>query len=138
MAECVSGAAACLSQGGFCAGSAGTAGCALERTIGGEDQVRGTSLQGRGDMSEITNVGYVVSAARYFPTTYPASQVGTGGVGGRAIRKSADGSAIAEPAPVSTLRAAYLQSIRSQIATGEYETPERIQGTVDRLLDVIA
>lgn len=89
-------------------------------------------------MSEITNVGYVVSTARYSQDFYPASQAGSVDAGGRAIRKSADGAAIFEVAPESTFRAAYLQAIRSQIATGEYETPERIQGTVDRLLDVIA
>jgi hypothetical protein len=38
----------------------------------------------------------------------------------------------------STFRAAKLESLRRQIAAGEFETQERIEGTVLRLLDVIA
>jgi len=39
---------------------------------------------------------------------------------------------------VSSFRAARTQAIRSEIANGTFETPERIQGTAERLLDVIA
>ncbi len=37
----------------------------------------------------------------------------------------------------SSLRRAKLAAVREQIALGTYETPERISGTVHRLLDVI-
>ena len=38
----------------------------------------------------------------------------------------------------SILRVAKLAVVRAEIALGTYETPERIAGTVDRLLDVMA
>ena len=40
--------------------------------------------------------------------------------------------------PSSRLRQAFLTSIRAQIEGGVYETPERLAGTVDRLLDLLA
>jgi hypothetical protein len=44
---------------------------------------------------------------------------------------------LAEQVPASSFRRARLEAIRQQIAEGRFETPERIRGTVDRLLDVI-
>ncbi len=38
----------------------------------------------------------------------------------------------------SSLRQARVRAVRAEIGNGTYETPERINGTVDRLLDVIA
>ena len=38
----------------------------------------------------------------------------------------------------STMRQARVRAVQAEIETGAYETPERISGTVDRLLDVIA
>jgi hypothetical protein len=38
----------------------------------------------------------------------------------------------------SSLRLARINALRAQIADGTFETPERINGTVDRLLDVVA
>lgn len=43
-----------------------------------------------------------------------------------------------ENAPASTFRAAFLRSIREEIESGTYETPQRLAGAVDRLLDVLA
>lgn len=40
--------------------------------------------------------------------------------------------------PASSFRTAWLRAIRAEISDGTYETPERINGTVDRLLDVLA
>lgn len=37
----------------------------------------------------------------------------------------------------SSFRRARIEALRQQIAEGNYETAERIRGTVDRLLDVI-
>ncbi|MBI4718492.1 MAG: hypothetical protein HY763_11845 [Planctomycetes bacterium] len=38
----------------------------------------------------------------------------------------------------SSFRTARTNAIRAEIAAGTFETPERIRGTVERLLDVIA
>ena len=38
---------------------------------------------------------------------------------------------------LSSLRIATTAAIRTEIEDGTYETPERINGTIDRLLDVI-
>ena len=38
----------------------------------------------------------------------------------------------------SSMRQARVRAIQTEIENGNYETPERISGTVDRLLDVIA
>jgi anti-sigma28 factor (negative regulator of flagellin synthesis) len=42
-----------------------------------------------------------------------------------------------QPADGSALRVERIEFLRSEIAAGTYETPERIAGTVSRLLDVI-
>jgi len=36
------------------------------------------------------------------------------------------------------MRQARVRAVQADIENGNYETPERISGTVDRLLDVIA
>lgn len=38
----------------------------------------------------------------------------------------------------SSMRQARVRAVQTEIENGIYETPERISGTVDRLLDVIA
>lgn len=38
----------------------------------------------------------------------------------------------------SSYRLAWVQSIRAEILDGSFETPERIDGTVERLLDILA
>ena len=38
----------------------------------------------------------------------------------------------------SGMRQARVRAVQTEIGNGTYETPERISGTVDRLLDVIA
>ena len=47
------------------------------------------------------------------------------------------GRSLARELPPSSFRRARVEAIRLQIAAGTYETPERISGTVDRLLDVV-
>lgn len=46
-------------------------------------------------------------------------------------------SALARAAEASSLRIARTNAIRAQIASGTFETPERIEGTITKLLDVI-
>jgi len=89
-------------------------------------------------MIEINNVGFSGPSAGYYALPTSRSPVGAANAIGRATGEPARPSAIDSLSPSSTLRTAFLESIRSQITSGEYETPERIQGTVERLLDVIA
>lgn len=48
------------------------------------------------------------------------------------------GSVLSRAAELSSLSLAKTRAIREQIESGTYETPERINGTVSRLLDVLA
>lgn len=48
------------------------------------------------------------------------------------------GEAIAQASNESTLRLAQIRAVRSEIENGTYENRERIDGTVERLLDVLA
>jgi anti-sigma28 factor (negative regulator of flagellin synthesis) len=45
---------------------------------------------------------------------------------------------LAHAMKASVERIAHQQQIKAEIQAGTYETPERIEGTVDRLLDVLA
>ncbi len=47
------------------------------------------------------------------------------------------GRAFSPVADQSSFNIARVRAIRGEIASGSYETPERIAGTVERLLDVI-
>ncbi len=47
------------------------------------------------------------------------------------------GRALAEATEQSTFRLARVRAVRDEIARGDYETPERLRGTIDRLLDVL-
>lgn len=53
------------------------------------------------------------------------------------IELSDRGIALAKAANDSTLRIARIAAIRAEIEADSYETPARIYGTVDRLLDII-
>ncbi|UCE61016.1 MAG: flagellar biosynthesis anti-sigma factor FlgM [Phycisphaerales bacterium] len=48
------------------------------------------------------------------------------------------GKALARAVEESSLRIARVRAVREEIASGSFETTERISGTADRLLDVIA
>lgn len=48
------------------------------------------------------------------------------------------GEALALASRESTLRIAQIRAVRAEIENGTFETKERINGTVDRLLDVLA
>ena len=102
---------------------------------------RGSIAQGRGDMSEIINIGGVFPSPPVggamdksaFPSTplsvEPAED---------AVELSRFGRALAEVMGESTLRAAKVRAVRVEIAEGTFETRERINGTADHLLKVIA
>lgn len=47
------------------------------------------------------------------------------------------GRALARAVGESSFRLARVQAIRTQIADGTYETPLRLNGTVDRLIDIL-
>ncbi len=53
------------------------------------------------------------------------------------VELSRFGRQLADAMRISSLRRARTQAIRAQIENHTYETPERLIGTVDRLLDVI-
>ncbi len=54
------------------------------------------------------------------------------------VEFSSAGRQLAETVGSSSFRAARIQAIRSEIAAGTYETRERIEGAVSRLLDILA
>ncbi len=93
-------------------------------------------------MSEIINIGSVNShiAPVYAPVNPPALREA-----GQAEAPSATdsveisrlGRTMSRIMNDSSLRLARINAIRAQIADGTFETPERINGTVDRLLDVV-
>ncbi len=53
------------------------------------------------------------------------------------VEWSLSGRALAGAVDDPGIRGARIESIRSEIAAGTYETPERIAATVSRLLDVV-
>jgi hypothetical protein len=91
-------------------------------------------------MSEILSVGGIsppLSNHRSVPG-YPGSRPGPDpdAQGGVAVPRFSD--ALRRVVDQSSLRQARLRAIQADIQQHTYETPERITGTVDRLLDVIA
>lgn len=92
-------------------------------------------------MSEISNIGQTFPAASWNSTTTlrsvsPHSEASA--LDPDLIEFSVVGKALAVAFEHSSLRAAKAAAIRAEISNGTFETPERIKGTVDRLLDVIA
>ena len=91
-------------------------------------------------MSEILSIGGVSPP---FPNnrpmpSFPGSRPGPDpdAQGGVAVPRFSD--ALRRVVDQSSLRQARLRAIQAEIQHRTYETPERITGTVDRLLDVIA
>ena len=100
-----------------------------------------TSLVGRGVMSEIIN-----SVGGLSPLSYPGaslrvaehhSESSSTPIAEDTVEFSTFGRALAEATEQSTFRLARIRAVRDEIARGDYETPERIRGTIDRLLDVL-
>ncbi len=93
-------------------------------------------------MSEIINIGNL--SAHFAPVhsfVQPATQPqpASAEVSERSdsVEISRLGRTLSEVMTQSSLRLAKINAIRTQIAEGTFETPERIHGTVNRLIDVI-
>ena len=91
-------------------------------------------------MSEIINIndlGPLPSVSRQFRE--PSGCRSTADrLTGDTAEFSVRGTALARAMEESSLRIARTRAIREEIANGTFETPERINETVERLLDVIA
>lgn len=92
-------------------------------------------------MSEIINGIGGFPRLSYVATRHRAAAEGSGSQSAPPIRDTVDfssfGRSLAEAAEHSTFRLAHLRAVRDEIDRGDYETPERISVTVERLLDVI-
>lgn len=92
-------------------------------------------------MSAIVNVG---STPAILPFSSTSARTATASES-TALSNRADvvefsplGRALARAAELSSLSLAKVRAIREEIANGTYETPQRINGTVSRLIDVLA
>ncbi|MGB2984538.1 MAG: hypothetical protein WBE26_01535 [Phycisphaerae bacterium] len=91
-------------------------------------------------MSVIINIGSVSRALppALAPTSIPSSQSPVSQTsGGDRVKLSRCGPALTHAEEGSSFCTARTRAIRAEILDGTYETPERINGTVERLLDVI-
>jgi hypothetical protein len=100
-------------------------------------------LEGTANMSSIIDIGRVP----YYNNPGLGLSPGAGSQPLTNTPRSADGDTVELSssrfrAPISetasSLRSAWLRAVRAEIAEGTYETRDRINGTVDRLLDVLA
>jgi hypothetical protein len=89
----------------------------------------------------IINIGNVYPSAPISPTTAtrpaaiaPAFRL----IDGDTLEVSSRGESLSRAVEESSLRIARNRAIRAEICSGTYETQERIDRTVDRILDVIA
>ena len=91
-------------------------------------------------MSEISNIAGTFPFAAFVEPT-PAASFCRESVNAAPIEDTVEISRFSESMQEvverSSLRIAKTRAIRFEIAAGTYETPERIRGTVERLLDVI-
>ncbi len=90
-------------------------------------------------MSEITNIGSLYAlpplSRESSASTIYRPQTSTPTVD--TVEFSRRGTDLAKAMEESSMRIARTRAIREQIQNGTFETPERINGTVDRLLDII-
>ncbi len=92
-------------------------------------------------MSLIINIAsaYPSPPAARAATPTPPRQSGSAIAGGDdTIELSRIGEALSRAAEMSSFSIARVRAIRAEIEGGTFETPERIAGTVKRLLDVVA
>ena len=95
-------------------------------------------------MSEISNIGITNSYSTAYRALNPAP-AGQAQQGGQSqsigesdpVEFSRMGRMLAGASDTSSLRLAKIQSIRAEIADGTFETHDRIEGTVDRLVQVL-
>lgn len=88
-------------------------------------------INGVGGFSPLSYVGIPRRAAVAESDSHRASPAGD------TVEFSSFGRALAEASEQSTFRLARLRAVRDEIERGDYETPERLRGTVYRLLDVL-
>lgn len=88
-------------------------------------------------MSVILNISQAYSSPPAAPTMAPHASPALSPFED-SVEFSGAAQALADAVGSSSLRLAQIRAIRAEIASGTYETPERIEGTVRRLLDVIA
>jgi negative regulator of flagellin synthesis FlgM len=93
-------------------------------------------------MSEIINLGSVnFPIAPAYPAANRLALRETGQAETSSVTDSVEisrlGRTMSRIMNDSSLRLARINALRAQIADGTFETPERINGTVDRLLDVV-
>jgi len=91
-------------------------------------------------MSEIINIGAyspVPPAQRAYRSANPTGDASQSEPIRDTVELSDFGRALAEAADSSTFRLARVRAVRGEIQRGVYFTTERINGTADRLLDVL-
>ena len=87
-------------------------------------------------MSEIANIANVFSPS-VVPSSRTVRPVETLPTRRDTAEFSRMGETLARAMMESTLRIARTRAIQAEITNGTFETPARLNGTVDRLLDVI-
>ena len=89
----------------------------------------------------------IINISNYLNTYAPAQQSNwsessrsarTAPGSGDQLELSPAAETLARATGESSLRLAHVAAIRAELAAGTFETPERINGTVDRLIDVLA
>ncbi len=89
-------------------------------------------------MSAIINIGAHLPVTPVGPaTTASPRPVARNGTSKDVVEFSVRGEALARAVEESSLRIARARAVRAEIEAGTYETPERLAGTVERLLDII-
>lgn len=90
-------------------------------------------------MSLIINIGPVYPSVPFSRVIGPLpTPLATLTAEGDRVEFSSVGRTLSRIAEESSFRIARARAIRDEIENGTYETPERITGTVERLLDVLA
>ncbi len=93
-------------------------------------------------MTAIINIGNLSAASPPIaPVQTPAPVASVPGAvqpqGADTVEFSAFGQALSQATELSSLSVARVRAIRSEIAKGTFETPERLAGTAARLAEII-
>lgn len=91
-------------------------------------------------MSDVSNIGNVNAPPSFFmdATRLSSQSTRTSSSAIDTVEISPTARAMAGAAEKSSLRLARTRAIRAEIENGTYETPERIERTAARLLDLLA
>lgn len=94
-------------------------------------------------MSAIVNVGSTPAILPFFVASTPSAtsvdpSAAAAAIRGDTVEFSPLGRALARATELSSFSLAKVRAIREEIASGTYETPQRIAGTVNRLIDILA